>query len=102
MKTGVYFSRHSVAFILLLVISYSGLPAQYLSKVTWEGYFMHDLRTALKFSGSDEASTWFKRNPGVPDFEPLYHSMQPNPLYYAGRLYVFASGGCLSTIGHYF
>lgn len=44
--------------------------------------------------------TWFKRNPDVEEFEPLYNPMQPNSPHYSGRLYVLINGNCLSTTGH--
>jgi hypothetical protein len=49
---------------------------------------------------SDREFTYFKRNHDVPDFEPLYQPMQPNPQHYEGRLYVLVNGNCLSTTGH--
>lgn len=49
---------------------------------------------------SDHEFTYFKPNPAVESFEPLYHAMQPNPLRFEGKLYVLVDGGCLSTTGH--
>lgn len=49
---------------------------------------------------TDQTFTYFKRNPDIPDFEPLYNPMQPNARAYQGNLYVFINGGCLSTSGH--
>ncbi len=44
--------------------------------------------------------TYFKRNPDIQDFEPLYHPMQASPNSFKGNLYVLVNGGCLSTTGH--
>jgi len=44
--------------------------------------------------------TYFKRNPDVEEFEPLYHVMEPNELNYKGNIYVLVNGSCLSTTGH--
>lgn len=54
MKTKNYFSRHNLSVFVLLLISFSRLEAQNLSSSTWEGYFMNDYRTVLKFIDSDE------------------------------------------------
>jgi hypothetical protein len=43
---------------------------------------------------------YFKRNPEVEEFEPLYHPMHPSPWTYGGDIYVMVDGGCLSTTGH--
>jgi len=43
---------------------------------------------------------YFKTNPDVEEFEPLYHEMKPNPLHYTGNIYVLVNGACLSTTGH--
>ena len=44
--------------------------------------------------------TYFKRNPDIQDFEPLYHPMQASPYSFKGNLFVLINGGCLSTTGH--
>jgi len=44
--------------------------------------------------------TYFRRNPDIKEFEPLYLPMKPNPNHYDGRLYVLVNGNCLSTTGH--
>jgi len=44
--------------------------------------------------------TYFKQNPKVPDFEPLYNPMQPSKYNFKGKTYVFINGACLSTTGH--
>lgn len=44
--------------------------------------------------------TYFKKNPDVSEFEPLYHPMSPNPAAFTGNVYVLTDGGCLSTTGH--
>lgn len=44
--------------------------------------------------------TWFERNKEVPDFEPLYNSMQADKNSFKGKLYVFVNGSCLSSTGH--
>jgi len=44
--------------------------------------------------------TYFKENPEIIDFAPLYHPMDPNPIQFKGNLYVIVNGGCLSTTGH--
>jgi hypothetical protein len=43
---------------------------------------------------------YFKRNTDVPEFEPLYNTMQPSKYHFKGKIYVFTNGGCLSTTGH--
>lgn len=48
----------------------------------------------------DQEFIYFMRNDDVPDFEPLYQPMLPNPQHYKGRLYVLVNGNCLSTTGH--
>ena len=48
----------------------------------------------------EEDFTYFRRNPDVEEFEPLYHPMQPDPCHFKGKLYVLVDGGCLSTTGH--
>ena len=45
--------------------------------------------------------TYFKRNPDISEFEPLYNLMQPNPNIFEGNVYMFINGGCLSTTGHF-
>ncbi len=49
---------------------------------------------------TDREFTYFKRNDLVPDFEPLYHPMKPNPAHFRGKIFVLVNGGCLSTTGH--
>ena len=49
---------------------------------------------------TDQEFTYFKKNPDIAHFEPLYHPMQANAMHYTGDLYVFVNGGCLSTSGH--
>jgi len=49
---------------------------------------------------TDHEFTYFQRNSDVPDFEPLYNSMQPNQHHYNGNLFVLVNGKCLSTTGH--
>jgi hypothetical protein len=44
--------------------------------------------------------TYFRENPEVPEFEPLYHPMHSDPHHFRGMLYVLVDGGCLSTAGH--
>ena len=49
---------------------------------------------------TDGEFIYFKRNPDVADFEPLYLPMQPNTQTFTGRLIVLVNGNCLSTTGH--
>ncbi len=49
---------------------------------------------------SPEDFTYFLTNPDIPDFEPLYHPMHPDPDAYSGALFILVDGGCLSTTGH--
>lgn len=44
--------------------------------------------------------TYFKRNPEVKDFEPLYNPMQPDQHHFKGDIYVLVNGACQSTTGH--
>lgn len=44
--------------------------------------------------------SYFKRNPDVAEFEPLYNEMQPSNFKFNGNIYVWVNGGCLSTTGH--
>jgi len=61
----------------------------------------HPIFAAQLFSYlTDQAFTYFRENADVPDFEPLYHSMQPSKHYYTGKLFVLVNGACLSTTGH--
>ncbi len=61
----------------------------------------HPIFAAQLFSYlTDHEFTYFRRNPDVADFEPLYHPMQPNELHFTGNLYVLVNGACLSTTGH--
>jgi hypothetical protein len=49
---------------------------------------------------SDKEFTYFRRNPDVADFEPLYLPMQPNAQHFTGNVIVLVNGNCLSTTGH--
>jgi len=61
----------------------------------------HPIFAAQLFSYlTDHEFTYFKRNPEVEDFEPLYHPMQANPLAFKGKVFVVVNGACLSTTGH--
>lgn len=61
----------------------------------------HPIFAAQLFSYlSSKDFTYFKRNPLVADFEPLYNPMQSNLNYFKGKLYILVNGGCLSTTGH--
>lgn len=44
--------------------------------------------------------TYFRENPDIKEFEPLYRPMSPDPLAFRGDLFVLVDGGCLSTTGH--
>jgi hypothetical protein len=60
----------------------------------------HPIFAAQLFSYlTDQTFTYFQRNPDIPDFEPLYNSMEPNAHHYTGKLFVLVNGGCLSTTG---
>ncbi len=48
----------------------------------------------------DEGFTYFRTNPEISEFEPLYRPMRPDPLHFKGELFVLVDGGCLSTTGH--
>jgi len=48
----------------------------------------------------DGEFTYFRENPEVTEFEPLYRPMQPDLQHFEGNLYVLVDGGCLSTTGH--
>lgn len=54
MKTMNLFSKYNISVIVFLLISCNRIQAQSLSNGTWEGYFMNDFRTVLKFSDSEE------------------------------------------------
>jgi len=61
----------------------------------------HPIFAAQLFSYlTDSEFTWFRRNPEVEDFEPLYNPMQANLNSYGGEVLVLVNGGCLSTTGH--
>jgi len=61
----------------------------------------HPIFAAQLFSYlTDHTFTYFQENADVPDFEPLYHPMQPNMLHYTGKIFVLVNGSCLSTTGH--
>lgn len=61
----------------------------------------HPIFAAQLFSYlCDTEFTYFKKNPDVEEFEPLYHVMEPNQLNYKGNIFVLVNGGCLSTTGH--
>lgn len=61
----------------------------------------HPIFAAQLFSYlTDHEFTYFKRNPEVKDFEPLYHPMQANPLAFKGKVFALVNGACLSTTGH--
>jgi len=61
----------------------------------------HPIFAAQLFSYlTDREFIYFKRNEDVKDFEPLFNTMQPNKENFAGNIYVFINGGCLSTTGH--
>lgn len=61
----------------------------------------HPIFAAQLFSYlTTDEFTYFRRNPKVPDLEPLYHPMQPNENHFRGKMYVLVDGGCLSTTGH--
>lgn len=49
---------------------------------------------------TDSSFVYFRRNPEIPEFEPLYNTMFPSNLNFEGKLYVLINGGCLSTTGH--
>jgi len=61
----------------------------------------HPIFAAQLFSYlTNSEFTWFRRNPEVEDFEPLYNPMQANPNSYGGKVFVLVNGACLSTTGH--
>jgi hypothetical protein len=61
----------------------------------------HPIFAAQLFSYlTDKEFTYFKRNEIATDMEPLYNTMQPNPGFYEGTIFVLVNGGCLSTTGH--
>jgi hypothetical protein len=61
----------------------------------------HPIFAAQLFSYlTDKDFTYFKRNPEVEDFEPLYNPMQPNRHHFNGDIYVLVNGACQSTTGH--
>ncbi|MEN8125427.1 MAG: S41 family peptidase [Bacteroidota bacterium] len=43
---------------------------------------------------------YFKPNPDVKEFEPLYKTMQNSEYSFKGKIYAFVNGGSLSTTGH--
>lgn len=49
---------------------------------------------------ADSSFRYFKKNPNVAEFEPLYNEMHPSNFKFNGNLYVLVNGGCLSTTGH--
>lgn len=49
---------------------------------------------------TDGEFTYFRRNPDVADFEPLYLPMRPNTQHFEGKIIVLVNGNCLSTTGH--
>jgi len=61
----------------------------------------HPIFAAQLFSYlTNKDFTYFKRNPQVTDFEPLYNPMQPNRHHFDGDIYVLVNGTCQSTTGH--
>lgn len=61
----------------------------------------HPIFAAQLFSYlTDKEFTYFRRNPDIADFEPLYNPMQPNKNHFQGSTIVLVNGGCLSTTGH--
>jgi hypothetical protein len=61
----------------------------------------HPIFAAILYSYlTQNEFTYFKENPDVPDFEPLYKPMQANANSFDGKCYVLINGGCLSTTGH--
>jgi hypothetical protein len=61
----------------------------------------HPIFAAQLFSYlTDRDFIYFKTNPEVEEFRPLYNTMQPNKLNFTRNIYVLINGGCLSTTGH--
>ena len=61
----------------------------------------HPIFAAQLFSYlTDKEFTYFRRNPDIADFEPLYNPMQPNKNHFNGNILVLVNGSCLSTTGH--
>ena len=47
-----------------------------------------------------EEFTYFQFNEDIPEFKPLYETMEPAENNFRGNCYVLVDGGCLSTTGH--
>jgi hypothetical protein len=61
----------------------------------------HPIFAAILYSYlRQEEFIYFRENPDVPDFEPLYNTMEANENSFDGNCYVLINGGCLSTTGH--
>ncbi len=91
-----YFSFLDSTFIHL---NSAGIPTLVLDLRDNRGG--HPIFAAQLFSYlTDGDFTYFKRNPEIDDFEPLYNPMQPNKNHFKGSIIVLVNGGCLSTTGH--
>ena len=91
-----YFSFLDSIFILL---NTAGTPALVVDLRDNTGG--HPIFAAQLFSYlTDKEFTYFRRNPDIAEFEPLYHPMQANQNHYRGKIYVLVTGGCLSSTGH--
>lgn len=61
----------------------------------------HPIFAAILYSYlSNQDFVYFKENPEIVEFEPLYKPMQASNNYFSGTCYVLVDGGCLSTTGH--
>jgi hypothetical protein len=61
----------------------------------------HPIFAAILYSYlTSEEFTYFQLNDDVPEFKPLYESMEPAANNFEGNCYVLVDGGCLSTTGH--
>ena len=61
----------------------------------------HPIFAAILYSFlTSENFTYFQLNEDVPEFKPLYETMEPAENNFKGNCYVLIDGGCLSTTGH--
>jgi hypothetical protein len=61
----------------------------------------HPIFAAILYSFlTSENFTYFQPNEDVPEFKPLYETMEPAENNFNGNCYVLVDGGCLSTTGH--
>ncbi len=61
----------------------------------------HPIFAAILYSFlTSENFTYFQPVEEVPEFQPLYSTMEPAENNFKGNCYVLVDGGCLSTTGH--